>query len=302
MSLRSEGMRLRTRIAAIVGTAAFLVLAGTGAGYAYWTASSAVAASAQSTGATVALTVPTALTTTYTSSSTGPVIGALTLANTGGAPLGLALTAGSTNASLSGAISLRLWLQTGGNCGTTVPASGVTTGTLAAPPALPAGATSAAAGASVVVCAATAFTGTYATFAGQSTTVTLTLTGSVGTAWRPTATGSFTQSLANSVPSFTCTNNGGNITITWANTATANTTTKYRSRINGVLATGLSDRDFYYQSYSNQSISGTGLPNAAGVYTWNIEETTNGVTTVAYTGNVEVYYYTAWNAWSLRCA
>jgi len=212
---RMTGMRMRTRVAAVAGVVSFLVLAGTGAGYAYWTASSAVQATAQSTNAAVALTASSALTTTYTSSSTGPVIGALTLSNTGGAPLALALTASNTNAGLSGAISLRLWLQSGGSCGTTVPTSGVTSGTLAAPPALPAGATNANAGASAVVCAATAFTGTYATYAGQSTTVTFTLTGSVGTNWRPTATVGITQSLAaNSL--LTCTPQAGNLPSPWS--------------------------------------------------------------------------------------
>jgi hypothetical protein len=196
MSLRTEGVRLRTRVAAIAGVTAFLVLAGTGAGYAYWTASSTVQASAQSTNAAVSLAASSALTTTYTNASTGPVIGPLTISNTGGAPLGLALTASSTNSGLSGAISLRLWLQSGGSCGAAVPSSGVTTGTLAAPPALPAGATNANAGASVVVCAATAFTGNYASYAGQSAIVTFTVTGSVGANWRPTATAAITQSLA----------------------------------------------------------------------------------------------------------
>jgi len=215
MSVRTEGVRLRTRVAAIAGVTAFLVLAGTGAGYAYWTASSTVQASAQSTNAAVSLAASSALTTTYTNASTGPVIGPLTISNTGGAPLGLALTASSTNSGLSGAISLRLWLQSGGSCGTAVPSSGVTTGTLAAPPALPAGATNANPGSSVVVCAATAFTGSYASYAGQSATVTFTVTGSVGTDWRPTASVNITQSLAQN-SNLTCTAQAGNLPSPWS--------------------------------------------------------------------------------------
>lgn len=195
MSTSTRGMRLRTRIAATLGVVVFLVLAGTGAGFAYWTATSAVTATATSTNAAVALTAPATLTTTYTSTAKTSAPVALTLANTGGSPLGLALTATTTNTALSGAITLTLWLQTGGSCGTTAPSAGTVSGLLSAPIVLPSGATSAPAGTSVIVCAVTSVTGSYATFAGQNVAVTLTLTGSVGTQWRPTSQATFTQTL-----------------------------------------------------------------------------------------------------------
>ena len=294
---------MRTRVAALVGAVTFLVLAGTGVGYAYWTTTSAVTGTAGSTDAAVTLTGNTALTTTYTSTSTGPVIAPLTLTNTGGAPLALAVTAANTNAALAGQIALRYWVRVGSNCGTTIPTSGVTVGTLAAPPALPSGATPLASGANVVVCAATTFTGTFASYAGQTTTATLTLTGTVGSAWSATATGAFTQNLSNAAPAFTCVNSTGSVTISWANTATANTGTIYRSKVNGVYPSGLADRSWYYREFSNQGITGTGLPNnVAGTYPWIIEETTGGVTTTAYAGQVQVVYYAPWGQWVLQCA
>jgi len=296
-------MRPRTRFAALLGVVVFLVLAGTGTGYAYWTASSTVTANAGATNAAVTVAGNAGLTTTYTTTSTGPVIAQLTLGNTGGAPLTLAVSGTNTNAALSGQIALRLWLRSGASCGTTIPGSGVTVGTLAAPPSLPAGATTAAAGASVFVCAATTFTGTFASYAGQTTTVTLTLTGTVGTNWTATATGAFTQNLSNAAPAFTCVNNTGSVTISWANTSTANTGTIYKSKVNGVYPSNLADRSWYYREFSNQGITGTGLPNnVAGTYPWIIEETTNGVTTTAYAGQVQVVYYAPWGQWVLQCA
>lgn len=198
--------RWRTRLATAIGASVFFVLAGTGVAYAYWVAKAAIGATASSTNAAVALNGSSGLTTTYTTSAKGPVIAALTLANNGGAPLTLTLTASHDNAGLAGAISLTYWVRSGTACGTTVPTTGTTTGTLAAPPALPSGATTAAAGASVVICAATSFTGDYATYAGKSVAVTLTLTGKVGSNWTATGTGTFTQSLQ-ATSSLTCTTN-----------------------------------------------------------------------------------------------
>lgn len=301
--------RWRTRLATAIGASVFFVLAGTGIAYAYWVAKAAIGATASSTNAAVTLNGSSSLTTTYTTSAKGPVIAALTLANNGGAPLTLTLTASNDNGGLAGAISLTYWVRSGTACGTTVPTTGTTTGTLAAPPALPGGATTAAAGASVVICAATSFTGDYATHAGKSVAVTLTLTGKVGTNWTATATGTFTQSLQASVPPFSCTtgNNGkAQVTIKWDNTPTAKSGTIYRSRINGTVASALADRDYYYREYNNQDIAGTGLPSTAGIYLWEILEITNGVTTVAYAGNIEVYFYGGnqndWNRWTIRCA
>lgn len=303
MSARRATPSLRVRIAAVVGVVVFLVLVGTVSVQAYWTAVQNV--SGQATAATPAVTIAGhgALATTHTTTSTGPKIAAITLGNTGTTDVTMALSSTATNPALAGQISLRLWVRSGATCPATVPATGVTTGTLAAPPALPTGATSLAAGGTVVICAAASFTGTYASYAGQTTTATLTLTGTLpGTTWTATATGAVTQNLqAASAPTFSCTTNGGNVSISWNNTATAVNGTVYRSRINGTIATQLADRDFYYREYSNQGKTGTGLPNVAGIYPWNIEETTNGVTTTAYAGQIEVYFYTPWDAWAIRC-
>ena len=290
-------------MALVAGLSVYLVLVGAGASYGAWSIVTSTTGSATAAGISVSLSGPSALATTYTSTPTDPKVAALTLGNTGTVDVSLALTSTTTNAALAAQISLRLWVRSGAGCPTTVPAAGVTSGTLASPPALPTGATSLAAGASVVVCAAANFTGTYASYAGQTTTATLTLAGTLtGTTWTATAAAAVTQNLqAVSAPTFTCIANGGNVSLSWNNTATATTGTIYRSRINGTLATGLANRDFYYREYSNQGISGTGLPNTAGIYSWNIEETTGGVTSTAFAGQIEVYFYTAWNAWALRC-
>jgi len=285
----------------LAGAVAFLMLAGAASAEAYWAASASATATVRAADPSVQLAGTAGLTTTYTSTSTGPVIAPLTLTATGSVPLQLSLASSSTNAALTGAIRLRTWVRVGTGCGASIPPSGVTTSTLAAPQ-LPAGATSLTGPASVVVCAATDVASGYTTYAGQATTVTLTLTGQVaGTTWAGTANGSFTQTLSASAPSFSCTTVTGQVTISWANTPTANTGTIYRSRVNGVLPGGLADRSYYYREYSNQGWMGTELPAAAGVYPWVIDQTTNGVPTVAYSGQIEVYWFAAWNAWGLRC-
>lgn len=292
------------RVAAVAALVVFSVLAGTGVSHAVWNATVTAGAAASSTSASVAVTT-SGLAASYTSSSaTGAVIGEMGLANTGGAPLTLALAATSTNPALSGAISVRFWARSAGTCGTAVPSTGVTTGTLAALPALPASSASLAAGASSVVCVATAFTGSASASAGQTTTATLTLTGAVGANWRPTASATVTQSVASataSVPAFTCTDGVGLVSISWPNTATANTGTVYRSKVNGAYPAGLADRSFYYHEFSNQGLQGTGLPSVAGSYPWLIEETTNGVTKTAYAGTVKVIFYAPYNAYVIQC-
>lgn len=264
-------------------------------------ASAGMTATVRSADPTVQFTGAAALTTSYSGTALGPLIAPLTLTATGTVPLQLSLTATSTNAPLAAAIRMRTWVRSGASCGTTVPGSGVTVSTLAAPQ-LPSGATSLTGPASVVVCTATDVMSSYATYAGQATTVTLTLTGQIAsTTWKGTASGSFTQTLSPSTPTFTCVSKPAQVTINWPNTSTANTGTSYRSRVNGVLPSGLSDRSYYYREYSNQGWTGTGLPAVAGVYPWVIEETTNGATTVAYSGQIEVYWYAAWGTWALRC-
>ncbi|MCA0250872.1 MAG: hypothetical protein LCH76_01000 [Actinobacteria bacterium] len=253
MSERRPGPGWRTRLATAIGASVLFVLAGTGVAYAYWVAKAGIGATATSTNAAVSLGGSSGLTTTYTATAKGPVITALTLANNGGTPLTLALTATNSNATLSGAISLTYWVRSGTTCGSTVPTSGITTGTLAAPPALPSGAASANAGASVVICAATSFTGTYASYAGQSTAVTLTLTGKVGTNWTATSTGTFTQALQSVLlATLACTeaDGGYNVVLKWANPGSATSSTLYR--VKATLQPPVPDTAF---------VVGTGTPS-----------------------------------------
>jgi hypothetical protein len=211
----------RSRIGVAVGLVAFLVLVGSGTAQATWTAlSSALSATASATAATVSLSDLSALNTTYNyTGATSPlVIAPATLQNTGGAPLTYTLTESNTNATLAAKIKVWIWLQVSGSCGTT--AIG-TPGTLAAIPALPAGATSATAGQSKVVCIATQLTGTVAASAGSTLTASFTLTGKVGANWQGTDPSSMTQSVfqAADVTDLGCQSNGsfwgGTAVLTW---------------------------------------------------------------------------------------
>ena len=196
------GLRPRTRLALLAGVVTFLVLVGTGVGHAAWTTSSAINGTATATNAVLTANLGAGVTgITYPASATSSAvtIAPLTLGNTGGAPLALSLSATSTNATLAGAIQLRVWVRTGTSCPTSVPTSGVASGTLATPPTLtglsglpaPLGA-----GAATVLCLATNPASTVSSYASQTTTVTLTSTGSIGTNWSSTPTVTITQSVA----------------------------------------------------------------------------------------------------------
>lgn len=210
----------RARIAALAGAVVVLTLAGAASAHAYWVANASLVTTVKSADPAVQLAGHAALAVTYTSTAPGPLIAPLTLTALGDVPLQLSLTTSSTNASLTAAIRLRTWVRSGSTCGTAIPATGVATSTLAAPQ-LPSGATAITGPASVVVCAATDVVAGYATFSGQSTTATLTLTGQIaGTTWKGTASGTFTQALAaNPGGTLTCTDtgggNGGTATLTW---------------------------------------------------------------------------------------
>lgn len=197
-----------------------LTLAGAASAHAYWVANASATSTVKTADPSVQLGGYAALAVAYTTASPGPLIAPLTVTALGDVPLQLSLSTTSTNASLTAAIRLRTWIRVAGSCGTSIPASGVTTSTLAAP-MLPTGGTSVTGPASVVVCAATDVVDTYSTFSGQTTTATLTLTGQIpGTTWKGTASGAFVQSLAVSTgATLTCTDtgggNGGTATLTW---------------------------------------------------------------------------------------
>lgn len=210
----------RARVVALAAAVTALTLAGSVSAHAYWVAATSVGATVRAADPAVQLSGHPGLAATYTESSPGPLIAPLTLTASGDVALQLTLSASSTNAPLTASVRLRTWVRAGTTCGTAIPATGVTTSTLASPQ-LPAGATGITGPASVVVCAATDVVDGYTTYAGQTTTVTLTLTGRIaGTTWAGTATGTVTQTLApRTGGTLTCTDtgggNGGTATLTW---------------------------------------------------------------------------------------
>jgi predicted ribosomally synthesized peptide with SipW-like signal peptide len=219
------------RAAVILGLVVFLVLAGTGIGFAYWSATSDVSGSVTAGTFEVTLDGVEQLDTVYSSTSPGPVIASLSLGATGSGPVDFSPTTSSDNASLAEAIRFRTWLPAGSGCGASVPSADITTSTLAAP-LLPSGADSVSAPTAIVVCAATDVTETFASHAGQSTTVTMTLTGALGgSSWTAVDSGFLEQALAGAAPSLVCvdTTDGSNVVVTWSNSAAAPTSVQYRA-------------------------------------------------------------------------
>ena len=202
------GLRLALTAALVV------VIVGTGtlAGHAYWTTTAAVPLATATTATTVSTTATgaAALATRYQNAVTAvdssgrsvvAVAGALdktaavTVANTGKTPLTYSLVVTGGTSTYNGSIALQVWKQVSSSC-TTVPGSGVATGTLAAPPAIVSTSATLAAATSAVFCLRTSVTGVSA--AGTlTTTPSIAFVGTVGTNWtaRSAAT-SFTQAEA----------------------------------------------------------------------------------------------------------
>lgn len=193
---------IRRRLGIIAAAVTLAVLSGSGAAVAAWHATASAPATASSTTIASTFVRAGALDTTYryTGTSSPVVTGTLALANTGTTPLAFTLTNATTgSAVLAQKVALTLWT---GACGTTIPATGTTTTTLADPaPALPAAARTLAPGAKVTVCVATRIAGsdastTNAALQGQAVTAALSATGTIGTAWTTTATATpLTQSV-----------------------------------------------------------------------------------------------------------
>ena len=188
-SSRSGGLLSRAAVA--VGLTVFLIGSGSAVGYASWNAQATTNASA--TAGTAAMTTSgiTALTGNYKSGSlviTAPV----TVTNTGTVPLAYTFTVSGATNTLASRITLQIWKQSG-TCTST--ADPIATGTLAAPPVLPANATSAAAGEILVLCLRTTLTGSHSDSLGLTVSPTLAITGTVGTNWSATSSGSFTQAV-----------------------------------------------------------------------------------------------------------
>lgn len=201
---RAEGLLstvpgLRPAIALALGL--FLVASGTLAGNAYWSAVGAKAASARAAMVSVTTAGGEALTVAYKqgfaaiSPMAPPVLAdtaPIDVTNTGGTPLNYTVEVSGGVA----AVGLQLWKR-GATCdAATTPAAGATSGTLAAPPALPSDAASAAAGASIALCARTTLTSIFSDAAGLSLVPTLTFTGRVGDNWNASAGTSFTQTAS----------------------------------------------------------------------------------------------------------
>ncbi|MGA1838007.1 hypothetical protein VD659_13865 [Herbiconiux sp. 11R-BC] len=218
---------MRRRSAVLLLVAAFLTvfLAGvtTLSAAASWTAAvQSLGATANAATASLTATGSAALVKEYkfagaATASANLAIAPLVFANTGSSPLALTLGVANTSATaLPAHLSLTLWGGSAGSCAASIPSSGTTVGTLAAPPALPAGVASVAVGASVTVCAATRLDDTVAAYQGQTVSSVLTITGRVGTNWVTTASpAAFTQRVFKvaDVGTITCTENPGTLTI-----------------------------------------------------------------------------------------
>ena len=213
----------RNRFAVVAGLTAFLVLAGSGVATAAWTSAASVSGSV--TAATTSLTIvgTSSLATTYafagTAAQSPMIVRTMVVTNTGSAPLNYSLAvSGVAGNALAPLVKLTLWTITG-TC-STIMGIGATTGTLAAPPALPSAALSASPGDSYTLCAATSLNSTIAASHGLSVTPTITITGTVGSSWSSSVSdAAFTQSVyqISNPTSLTCTtgNNSKSVTLSW---------------------------------------------------------------------------------------
>jgi hypothetical protein len=200
------GLRLSLTAALVV----LIVGTGTLAGHAYWTTTATAPLAATTATVSTTATGAASLATKYqngitavngSGQSVAVVAGvlnrtaAVTVANTGKAPLTYSLAVTGGTSSYNGGIALQVWKQLSSSCAT-VPSSGVGTGTLAAPPAIAAASATLALSTSAVFCLRTSVTGVSAA-ATLTTTPSIAFVGAVGTNWtaRSTAT-AFTQAEA----------------------------------------------------------------------------------------------------------
>lgn len=195
-----SGLRMthHSKLALAVGLSVGLALTGTGVAVASWsTTSPATGSVTAATASTGAIGGASALDSVVYRAIATPSVATLTLTNTGVTPLSLTLTGSATgSATLPGLITLSVWAQVAGSCGTVIPTTGVTTALLSSPTfTLPAGAQSAAAGATVTFCAATALgSTTIPASQGLQVAETITLTGAIGN-WTTSSSTTFGQSV-----------------------------------------------------------------------------------------------------------
>jgi len=189
------------RAAVALGATVVLVGIGSTVGFAAWTATTAKDATVTAASTGLASTGLSVLATTYKPGLAGVAPAMLTdtapvtVTNTGSTPLGYGLASAGGNAALNASITLQVW-KAGATCdATTTPAAGATSGSLAAPPALPADANAAAVGATVSLCLRTTISAAnHSTFAGTSTQPTVSVVGSVGN-WTTSTAVAFTQTV-----------------------------------------------------------------------------------------------------------
>ena len=181
------------RLFAVVFIVVFLLLAGTGVSSAAWTAI-AGSTTGSVTAATTSLTVTGSGTTNTVYKFAGAPnnsnvgVRSLLVTNTGTAPLTYSISATGVSGTLPVAnVTLVVWkLASTATCTTTVVGASVS-GTLAAPPVLPAPTFTAARGESFRICAMTRLGTSVAESQGQALAATLVVTGTVGTSWNATA-------------------------------------------------------------------------------------------------------------------
>lgn len=177
-----------------------LLAVGSSAGALWTTGAVPLGATASVATAAATSTGATALTRTYqftpANAATQNIrIAPIVYTNTGTAPLALSATMSNNTAPLAANVSLTYWAGSGGGCAASIPATGVSVGTLAAPPALPAALSAVPVGGAVTLCTATSLSTTMLVSQGLSVSPTLTLTGRVGANWIAAVPLAFTQSV-----------------------------------------------------------------------------------------------------------
>lgn len=205
-----------------------------------------------------------------TASNANLVIAPVVFTNTGTSPLTLSAAWSGNAGAYPALITVTYWAGASGACASTLPSSGTTAGTLAAPPALPAGVTSVAIGAAVTLCVATSLNSTVALQQGKTVSPVLTLTGRVGTNWTTSVSApAFTQSVFRvAAPTgISCVTTPGTLTIAGYATLTWNAVTY--GAANGVDTARAASYDLHIDSAANPSIQQ--VTPAAGAATVSVQ-------------------------------
>lgn len=220
-----ERMPRRLRNTAIgVGLTIFLALSATGV-HAAWTASTSKSATASNGTIGLTTTGVVSLSASYTTENESTIAKIITVSNNGTTPLTVTSFQVTGADALSGAIRLALWQRPTTGCEATPPTSAYQTLLSDGVKSLTQTHTMVA-GSSVQLCTLTTFTGKLTSFAGYSTSPTLTFIGTVGTNWTTADSSSatnrlFTQSVAGvrNVQNVTCNNvtidDKGQIDLSW---------------------------------------------------------------------------------------